>query len=222
MRASVVIPCYGLAEYLPDALDSVLDQERPFDEVVIVDDGAPDSVEIQAIARSFGARCLSISNRGWASARNAGLLASTGEALCFLDADDWLMPEYLSLTLPLIEEERVGVVAVGLEADGVTVAGGYWPAPDATKLAGLPWANCVWSASLVRREALVECGGFNHRAGNICDWDVWIDIQKRGWSFESVDKPLYHWRDRSDGMHVGIDDTQARKVLRRNHSEVYQ
>ena len=66
MRASLVITCYELAEYLPTALESAQAQSRPFDEVVVVDDGSSQEIAVARTCIRFGVRALRISNRGWA------------------------------------------------------------------------------------------------------------------------------------------------------------
>jgi len=88
---SVVIPCYQQAQYLGEAIESVLAQTYPHLEVVVVDDGSTDNVA--AIASRYpGVRCIREPNSGPAAARNAGIRNSNGDFLIFLDADDRLLP----------------------------------------------------------------------------------------------------------------------------------
>jgi len=90
-RISVVIPCYNHAHYLPQAIESVLQQEYESVEIIVVDDGSSD--ETAHVAASFpSVRYLHQNNRGLASARNLGIRESTGAYLLFLDADDRLCP----------------------------------------------------------------------------------------------------------------------------------
>ncbi len=87
-RVSIIIPCYGQAQYLSDAIDSALSQTYPNIEVIVVNDGSPDNTE--GIARPYGDRIIYLEqeNRGLATARNTGIAKSSGQWLQFLDADD--------------------------------------------------------------------------------------------------------------------------------------
>jgi hypothetical protein len=96
-QVSVVIPAYNAARYLAQTLQSVSDQWSPPGEVIVVDDGSTDATA--EIARSFGARVLSLTNAGPSAARNAGTRAANGEYIAFLDADDVWAPEKLALQL---------------------------------------------------------------------------------------------------------------------------
>ncbi|MGG6293487.1 glycosyltransferase family 2 protein [Leptolyngbya sp. AN02str] len=90
---SIVINNYNYAGFLAEAIDSGLRQTYPHVEVVVADDGSTDrSAEIMA---SYGDRIISVykANGGQASAMNAGFVASTGDLVIFLDADDYLFPE---------------------------------------------------------------------------------------------------------------------------------
>lgn len=103
MRAGVVstiIPVYNRAALLREAVDSVLAQTYPLNEVIIVDDGSTD--ETADVARSYAARYADIvrylrleRGREW-RARNHGLAAATGEFVQFLDSDDLIAPEKLA------------------------------------------------------------------------------------------------------------------------------
>src|SRR5215217_1494790 len=87
---SVIIPCYNQAKYLGEAIESVLGQTYRNFEIIVVDDGSTD--DTVEVAGSYGeVECVEQENRGLAEARNAGVRASKGEYLVFLDADDRLL-----------------------------------------------------------------------------------------------------------------------------------
>lgn len=92
-RVSVIVPVYRCLPYVEGCLRSVLDQTRPVDEIVLVDDrGGDESMDVaQRYLRDRGVPFRSIvhdHNRGLGRARNSGLAASTGDLVWFLDSDD--------------------------------------------------------------------------------------------------------------------------------------
>jgi len=92
---SVIIPCYNQGRYLADAIDSVLGQTYSRTEVVVVDDGSTDCTSEVAMRYRDRLHYLHQRNAGPSAARNSGLLASQGELVLFLDADDYLWPDVL-------------------------------------------------------------------------------------------------------------------------------
>lgn len=91
---SVIIPCYNQAQFLGEAIESVLSQTYPYVEIVVVDDGSTDNTsEIAALYPSV--MCIRQKNLGLCAARNTGLRESKGGYLVFLDADDRLLPDAL-------------------------------------------------------------------------------------------------------------------------------
>jgi GT2 family glycosyltransferase/SAM-dependent methyltransferase len=88
---SVVIPCYRHAHFLPEAIQSVLRQDYPQLEVIVIDDGSPDPTSAVA-ARYPEVRCVRQENQGLPGARNAGWRVARGQFIVFLDADDFLLP----------------------------------------------------------------------------------------------------------------------------------
>ena len=129
MKFSVVIPLYNKAPYIDSTLQSVLAQDCPDFEVLVIDDGSQDEgAQIVARCTDPRVRLLRQINAGVAVARNRGIEAARGQWVCFLDADDWLHPRYLST---LIEAQQRHPEAEVVAADFLRVpdAPGPWPPP---------------------------------------------------------------------------------------------
>ena len=100
MKISIVVPCRNAAPYLAQTIGSALDQHRPPEEVLIVDDGSEDGS--LALARRFEraapaqVRVFSAPCGRASRVRNLGAMAATGDALMFLDADDVLAPDAIA------------------------------------------------------------------------------------------------------------------------------
>jgi glycosyltransferase involved in cell wall biosynthesis len=122
-RASVVIDNYNYAPFLQQAIDSALTQTYPGTEVVAVDDGSTD--ESPEIIDAYGERVIAVlkENRGQASALNAGLGASSGDVVCFLDADDVLLPSAVERAVESLGSggaSKVHWPLLEIQADGKT------------------------------------------------------------------------------------------------------
>lgn len=105
LKLSVIIPLYNKRAYVQRTLESVLAQTYTDYEVIVVDDGSTDDSR-EVAERLIGGRAdwhiLHQQNAGVAAARNAGVAASKGECLAFLDADDWWAPTYLERMMDLV------------------------------------------------------------------------------------------------------------------------
>jgi glycosyltransferase involved in cell wall biosynthesis len=109
---SVIIPCYQQAQYLGEAIESVLAQTYPHLEIVVIDDGSTDNVG--AIASRYpGVRCVREANSGAAAARNAGIRNSNGDFLIFLDSDDRLLPQGVQAGVQALEARQECAAAIG-------------------------------------------------------------------------------------------------------------
>ena len=108
MRFSVVIPVYNVAEYLRGCVDSVLANDCSDCEIILVDDGSTDGI-CPALCDEIAAehpdliRVIHQENKGLGGARNTGLEAARGEYLFFVDSDDTIAPESLSVLGEAIE-----------------------------------------------------------------------------------------------------------------------
>ena len=112
LRISVVVRSYNRADYLSQALDSVLGQTRPPDQIVVADDGSTDATP-EVLARYAGSiEVVRLAHTGNPPAvLNAGLRAARGDLVALLDSDDVWLPEKLERQLELfLSDERVGFV----------------------------------------------------------------------------------------------------------------
>jgi glycosyltransferase involved in cell wall biosynthesis len=109
---SVVIPTYNCAEFICEALDSVLAQTYPRLEIIVVDDGSTDDTRKRV--QMYGDRIHYIrkENGGISSARNTGIKMATGEFIALLDADDLWHPQKLERQM-LILQDNVSFLASG-------------------------------------------------------------------------------------------------------------
>lgn len=111
---SVVVPAYGVADYLPDCLDSILASTLKEIEVIVVDDESPD--EVGEIADDYArrdprVRVLHIANSGVGPARNEGVKMARGRYLVFVDSDDLVPPRAFELMVTTLEQTGSDFVA---------------------------------------------------------------------------------------------------------------
>ncbi len=172
LLVSCVIPVWNGERYLAEAIDSVLGQSLPPDEVLLVDDGSTDASA--SIAARYGAslRWISQPRQGPAAARNRGLRAARGELVAFLDQDDLWHPRKLELQVARFRERP--------EMDlCLTRVQKFWSAEleqDARFYRAYPRARAVpgyVSGALLARRAIFErVGGFDpaRRFSDSADW----------------------------------------------------
>lgn len=97
---SIIVPVYKVEKYLPACIRSILRQTYRDFELILVDDGSPDRCgEIcdEFAKQDERIRVIHQENGGVSKARNAGLVFSKGEWICFVDADDLITPNYLNI-----------------------------------------------------------------------------------------------------------------------------
>lgn len=123
---SIIIPIYRVEKYLHRCLDSVLAQDYPDWEAILVDDGSPDrSGEIadEYVARDGRFQVIHQENSGLSAARNRGMAAASGRYLMFMDSDDWWPDgQLLSKLVAEMQRGRWDIINFGIQEhtrDGV-------------------------------------------------------------------------------------------------------
>jgi glycosyltransferase involved in cell wall biosynthesis len=201
-QAAVVIPCFNLGRYLPDALQSVVRQSVPDIEVIVVDDGSDDEFTRVALAEweRSGLTVIRQANSGLAAARNAGVARARSEYVCCLDADDRLAPDFMRRSIALLQQDsQVGFVNVAMqwfdERDDLIPA---FPCVVPDMLV----QNRAVVGSLFRRSAWESIGGYygGFSVAGVEDWDFWIRLLVAGYRAAVVEEPLYEYRVRAGSM----------------------
>ena len=102
---SVIIPVYKVEAYLDKCVQSVIGQTYKDLEIILVDDGSPDRCPQMCdewALKDSRIRVLHQRNRGLSAARNTGIRAAKGKWLYFLDSDDWIIPECITLMMDCV------------------------------------------------------------------------------------------------------------------------
>ncbi len=183
---SVVVPTYNSARYIPEAVDSVLNQTYARHEVIVVDDGSTD--DTRRILQSYSGQIHYVyqDNQGPAAARNNGLRLARGEFVVFLDADDFLLPGKLAGQVACFEAHPgLGLVHSGwrlVNRQGEKIAD-VRPWRDAPRLdlkTWLLWKPVFMGAMMFRRDELARSGGFDTRFRQAEDVDLVLRLALRG------------------------------------------
>jgi GT2 family glycosyltransferase len=188
MRISAIVPCFNGEQFLSQAIASVHAQTRPVAEVIVVDDNSTDGSA--ALAERLGALVIRLpKNVGPAEARNTGIRAAQGDLVAFLDADDAWMPHHCERTVGLLERFPSAVVAFGEsvpmegpQTDGRLAATRRYTAVEPfDALTVLLEENVVpQAAAVVRRDAILELGGYSPEFRYCEDYHLWLRLASVG------------------------------------------
>ena len=206
---SVIMAAYNVEPYLAAAMQSVRRQTFRDFELLIIDDGSTDQsyeVALQNAAGDPRVKVLRKANGGISSARNCALRESKGELIAFLDSDDMWDPAFL--------QAQVDVLANHPEID--IVSGNGWflggprsgrparPFPDTRPLPDLlsiiEDENAVFIMTVFRRRVYETIGMFDESLRTNEDYDYWLRAAAANFRFARNDRPLAHYRQRSDSL----------------------
>lgn len=202
-RVAVIVPAYGVAHLLGEALTSLQRQSLTAWECIVIDDGAPDDVA-SAVAPFLAdprIRFLSTPNRGVSAARNAAIAASSAPLVALLDGDDLFRPGYLAAVVPILENEA----DVRLVTCNALIFGAVarlrtcveQPQPVYGTLAQvLDRSFNVYIGTTFRRADFDAIGGFDPRMAQSEDFDLWVRLMMLGGRARYIDAVLGEYRVR--------------------------
>jgi len=180
---SVVIPCYNQGRFLGEAIESVLRQGHRRLEIIVVDDGSTDDTS-QVAGKYPGVRLVRQENRGLSAARNAGIEASAGDYLVFLDADDLLLPCALEAGVNCLDEHPDCAFVYGhyrlITADGFAMSSPPARAVDEEYYLNMLRSNYIGMPATVmyRRAVFAAVGRFDTSRAACEDYDLYLRITR--------------------------------------------
>lgn len=184
MNVSVIIPTYNRADLVCEAVQSVLKQKVPADEVWVVDDGSTDDTLEKLYSFAGRINIHQQPNRGVSAARNAGIQLSRSEWLAFLDSDDLWKPKKL---LRQKEELAKNLNARLCYTDEEWRKNDQWKNPKNihSKYSGWIYEKCLPlciispSSVMVHRSVFEEIGLFDENLPACEDYDLWLRVCSR-------------------------------------------
>lgn len=194
---SVVIPSYNSARYIADAIDSVLRQDYPALEILVIDDGSTDNTNEIVSAYGGQVRLLKQPNQGSAAARNLGIRHASGKYIAFLDADDaWWSRKIRFQVDALVQSGHK--MAYSRFIRWYEGADGHFSHPesefsnaanpnvsDDKVVTGSPYVellqDCiVWTSTVIVEKVELEGAGlFDEFLRKGQDYDLWIRLSRR-------------------------------------------
>jgi glycosyltransferase involved in cell wall biosynthesis len=199
---SVVIPAYNCAQYIAQAVQSVLDQSFASYEIIIVNDGSPDTEALEAALASFRSRIVYVkqSSKGPAGARNTGILRAQGKYVAFLDGDDYWSREHLAKQIDMLERQsglELAYCDCQLIKDEKPFTRAFQLQPQAqfVSFESLLSEDSAISTSstVVSRAAILAAGLFDEGFLRCEDFDLWLRMSFAGVRMDyHPDAEVYH------------------------------
>ncbi len=211
---SVIVPCYNQAQYLDDALQSVLNQSITDWECIIINDGSTDKTEAISnkwIKKDSRFKYLFQDNSGLSSARNLGIKNADSEFVLPLDADDKIGENYLELAYKAFQENK-DLKVVYCEAKKFGDSNELWEFPEFS-LYNLSKTNMIFCSALFRKKDCETVGGYDvNMIYGWEDWEFWISMLKNGGLVKKIDSVQFYYRVKNHSMLKAMDVEKTRKT----------
>src|ERR1041385_3623857 len=224
-QLSVIIPAYNIAPYIAETLESVFAQTFTHYEVIVINDGSPDTIDFEDALQPYLDRIIYLKqeNGGASVARNAGLKAARGEFVAFLDGDDLWLPNYLEDQMKFIRTRGCDLACADATffGDSVDKAPSYMIAwmDDAPEIGDFDFLELVdarrsviTSGVVARRQPLIEIGMFDPELRRAQDFDLWLRLAVAGCRLSFQRKALLKYRCRPNSLSGGIINSHRREL----------
>lgn len=221
---SIIIPCYNQAEYLEEAVLSVIAQTYTNWECFIVNDGSTDNTEEVAIdlkKKDVRIKYLKKENGGLASARNFGINKALGKWILPLDADDKIGDLYLELAYQEIRKNN-DIAIIYCKANYFGSVNEEWILPDAN-FRKLLITNLIFCSAIYKKSDWSKVGGYDiYMKYGVEDWEFWINILKtdKYRIIKKIDYLGFYYRIKDKSMSTDFRSDKNKKLAM--HTYIYE
>ncbi len=202
-KVSIVTISFNQVEFLERTIRSVVDQDYPDIEYIVVDPGSTDgSRDIIECYKSRIARVIYEPDRGPADGLNKGFACATGDIFAFLNSDDVLLPGAVRSAVSFLESNSVAVVsghAIAIDAEDRKLRTAY-SEPFSLKMFAYGACVLVQPSTFFRREVFERVQGFNVENKAIWDGELWVDMALSGARFALADEVWSGYRLHSQSI----------------------
>ena len=199
MKISVVIPTYNHARWLPESIESALNQTLAPHEIIVVDDGSKDDTKEVVSQYPEPVKYVYQQNSGLSAARNTGIEFASGDWIALLDADDvWVNNKLERQAAAIQDQEFCYCATTRFLSDGHTEEPECFFGEEAIRI--LRHHNFIDPSSvLAKRETFLKVGGFNRTMPAGEDWEMWLKLANVC-KFVGVPERLLRYRVLGDSM----------------------
>jgi GT2 family glycosyltransferase len=204
---SVVIPAYMAAARIRETLDSVYAQTYPNFEILLVNDGSPDTERFETAIQGYDERLIYLKqeNQGPSSARNTAIRAARGKYVACLDSDDIFLPEHLQRMVKFVESNNLDLAYCDVYCTGDNFIGKKFdqePQDPPVTFDKILLVTCSipTSGMMASRQAMVDAGLFDDRFRRCEDFDLWLRMAFRGARIDFIREVGIEHRSLADGL----------------------
>jgi len=207
-RVTVVMPAYNAARFIASAIESVKAQTFRDLELIVVNDGSPDTDELETALIPFFDDVVYVdqANLGAGPARNRAIDLARGELIAFLDADDEWLPDFLAEQTKLIDRGW-DMAYADAELFGEAAPSGHTfmesaPSSGEVNVSSLLDFTCnvITSGTVVRKAVILAAGQFETVDTRAQDFHLWIRIAKAGHRIGYTGKVLLRYRVHTENL----------------------
>ena len=208
-KISVVIPAYNAAAFISEALDSVVAQKFREHEIIVVNDGSPDTEQFERAIRNHLEEIIYIKQRnaGAGVARNTAIEHARGQIIAFLDGDDVWLPDFLASQYVHLERNDLDMVYCDANLFGMRSVYRKTfmetaPSEGAVDFNAILDLRCnvITSGTMARKKAIVDAGMFETERVRAHDFHLWLRMAKNGAKIGYQRKQLLKYRVHLDSL----------------------
>ena len=221
---SVVIPCFNSGLYLEETIVSVQQQTYTDWEIVIVDDGSTDTLTVDLLRdleqrSDLRIRIFRQENSGPAAARNVAIANAIGHYILPLDADDTIEPGYMSLAVPILDDNpEMGIVYCLAKKFGAET--GPWELPSFS-YERMAVDNVIFCTAFFRRTDWETVNGFSQSlVHGMEDYDFWLKILTLGREVHQIKESLFNYRINKQSRTTRFQENKASIVA--TYAEIFR